>query len=101
MEVTLLYFDGCPHWEAMDRLLGDLGSEYGLTVAKEAVGSRQEAEAIAFRGSPTVLLDGVDPFADPSAPIGLSCRLYATPEGLRGIPTVDMVRRAIDAAQDG
>jgi glutaredoxin len=99
MEVTLLYFDGCPHWEAMDRLLDGLEPEYGFAIAKRKVSSAEEAEAIQFRGSPTMLVDGVDPFADAGAPVGVSCRVYATPEGLRGTPTVDMVRAALDAGR--
>ena len=47
-----------------------------------------EVALLWFRGSPTVLVDGRDPFADESAPAGLSCRVFATPEGLRGAPTV-------------
>jgi hypothetical protein len=43
---------------------------------------------VGFRGSPTVLVDGRDPFADRQAPVGLSCRVYSTPEGLAGAPTV-------------
>lgn len=29
-------------------------------------------------GSPTLLIDGVDPFAAPGLTAGLSCRLYTT-----------------------
>ena len=51
----------------------------------------EEAEAARFRGSPTVLVDGRDPFADPAAPVGLSCRVYRTADGLAGSPTVDQL----------
>ena len=39
-------------------------------VTLQAVPTAEEAEAVGFRGSPTVLVDGVDPFADPAAPVG-------------------------------
>jgi len=44
-----------------------------------------------FHGSPTVLIDGVDPFADWNAPIGVACRVYATPAGLDGAPSVEQL----------
>ncbi len=43
----------------------------------------------------TVLVDGVDPFADASAPVGLSCRVFRTPDGLRGAPTVEQLVRVL------
>ena len=46
-----------------------------------------------FSGSPTVLVDGEDPFLA-SRVDGLSCRLYATPEGPRNSPTEAMLRAA-------
>ena len=61
------------------------------TVERVEVTSPEDAERLSFRGSPTVLVDGLDPFADPSAPVGLSCRVSATPEGLRGSPTVEQL----------
>ncbi len=38
------------------------------------VSTPEEAEAAQFRGSPTVLVDGRDPFSDPEAPVGLAIR---------------------------
>lgn len=38
-----------------------------------------------------LLIDGVDPFADPNAPVGLSCRVYTTDTGYRGSPTLEQV----------
>ena len=48
----------------------------------------EEAEQISFRGSPTVLVNDEDPFADPAAPVGLACRVYWTASGLTGAPSV-------------
>lgn len=93
MAVRLLYIDGCPHWREADRRLHQALRDVGITTPVEhvTVSSSQDAERLCFRGSPTVLVEGVDPFADPSAPVGLSCRLYQTPEGLRGSPTVEQL----------
>ena len=49
----------------------------------------------AHRGSPTVLVDGVDPFGDDAGAVGLSCRLYRTDAGLVGAPTVDQLVSAL------
>jgi hypothetical protein len=42
-----------------------------------------------------VWLDGVDPFLDPEAPVGLSCRIYATESGYQGTPPEQELRTAI------
>ena len=95
MEVTLLYFDDCPNWEDTNRMLARLAAEFGYDLTRQRVATHEEAALVGFRGSPTVLIDGVDPFAEPDSPTGLSCRLYTTPKGLRGSPTEEMLRRAL------
>jgi hypothetical protein len=101
MRITLRYFDGCPHWEtALSRLheaLQAAGVAGKTELALEVVPSQEEAERLRFRGSPTILIDGVDPFAGESAPYGLSCRVYATDSGLQGSPTVAQLRDVLTA----
>lgn len=93
MDVELLWFAGCPNWqETEDRLrhaLALAGSDADVVLVE--VTTAQDAERLRFRGSPTVLVDGRDPFADEAAPVGLSCRVFMTPDGLRGAPTVDQL----------
>lgn len=93
MDVRLLYFDGCPNWHTLEERLREALRVVGASadVALVPVRTPDEAERLRFRGSPTVLLDGVDPFADATSPVGLSCRVFATPEGLRGSPTVEQL----------
>ena len=43
-------------------------------------GEREAAEA-GMRGSPTLLINGVDPFAAPGQAPGLACRLYRDAAG--------------------
>lgn len=102
MKVELLYFDGCPNWlVAEDRLRQalDLAGCGGTQVERVLVSTPDEAKRRQFRGSPTVLVDGHDPFADPAAPVGLSCRLYRDGGRLAGAPPlaelVEAVRRAV------
>ncbi len=58
----------------------------------------EDAARLRFRGSPTVLVNGGDPFAQESDPVGLSCRVFRTPDGLRGAPTVDQLVSVLRAA---
>jgi hypothetical protein len=98
MDVRLLYFDDCPNWRlAETRLteaLVDLGDE-APTVTYELVTTPEEAERTGFRGSPTILVNGRDPFAGPDEPIALSCRMYRGPAGVDYAPTVEQLRAAL------
>jgi hypothetical protein len=100
MVITLQYFDDCPNWTTTVQHL-DLLVEEGLDaiVGLELIATHEGAVARGFRGSPTVLLDGIDPFADESAPFGLACRIYRTEQGLAGSPSLSQLRDAISAAQ--
>lgn len=93
MKIELLYFDGCPNWRQTQRDLQEAIAATGVdaTVSCVHVGTEEDAQRLSFRGSPTVLVDGADPFASEDAPIGLSCRLFGTREGLRGTPTVEQL----------
>ena len=99
MDITLLYFDGCPNWEVADRRLAQLAAERpDVTVTRHEVATAEEAERLNFGGSPSILVDGVDPFGGPGTTVGLTCRLYRTPAGLAGAPTLEQLRAAIDGA---
>lgn len=98
MQIALRYFDGCPNWRvAQERLRAALQQSGAATVAieLERVASQEEAVRLGFRGSPTILIDGHDPFADDRAKPGLACRVYDTPAGLEGAPTVDQLTSAL------
>lgn len=96
MDVTLLYFDDCPNWLVANAHLDVLAEEHpGVSITRHIVDTPEEAERTRFRGSPSILVDGVDPFADPEDPVGLSCRVYQTPDGPAGSPTLDQLRDAL------
>ena len=91
MDVTLQYFDGCPNWQlANDRLREALraAGQDGGVVTYERIETPEQAESARFRGSPTILVDGRDPFADEDAPVGLSCRMFRTEAGAEGAPSL-------------
>ncbi len=97
--MTLLYFDDCPNWREVDRHLDALAVEHPeMVLERRLVETVEEAEKTRFHGSPSVLVNGVDPLADADAPVGLSCRMYQTPDGPAGSPTLDQLRQAILAS---
>jgi hypothetical protein len=103
--VTIRYFDGCPNWrtalEPIEEVSADLGVS-NIATSLERVESSEKAERLRFVGSPTLLLDGRDPFEEETAgSFGLSCRIYATPEGPAGSPTTDQLREVLAAYLDG
>ena len=89
-DITFLFFDSCPHWrEANTNLALALAEvERSVSIEYRTVDTFEDAEALGFRGSPSILVNEIDPFAHPDDPIGLSCRVYRTPEGPAGTPTV-------------
>jgi hypothetical protein len=52
-----------------------------------------------MHGSPTLLVDGQDPFAQPGAATAVACRLYRSEDGqLEGAPTVAALSRVLEQA---
>jgi hypothetical protein len=90
--VELLYFEGCPNWEATDARLRDLAVECGFELRRRIVTRPDEARQAGFRGSPTVLVDGVDAFASADEPFSFSCRTYGV---ANGAPSIDQLRAAV------
>jgi hypothetical protein len=84
VRIEFRYWEGCPsHPEAMELLeqvLRERGIEAELDVRE--VTTREEAEALRFPGSPTILVDGrdVDPEGATARP-ALNCRIYRLPDG--------------------
>lgn len=97
MKLELLYFDDCPNWNVAAERLDALAARRGLVVQRRLVANAEEAQAARFRGSPTILIDGHDPFASDKEAFGLTCRLYATPDGRAGSPTIEQLEAALDA----
>ncbi|MGH8776639.1 MAG: thioredoxin family protein [Jiangellaceae bacterium] len=95
MDVTLQYFEGCPHWRIADERLRELSAEFGFRITYREAVSPEDAEALSFHGSPSVLVDGRDPFSHGNQPVGLACRVYQTPDGPAGAPTIDQLRIAL------
>jgi hypothetical protein len=99
MKVELLYFDGCPsHTQLLPQLRALIDhAGIGADVELRRVESLDAAVAERFLGSPSVRVDGrdIEPGAEDRTDFGLKCRLYPTPDGLRGTPPDDQLLAAL------
>jgi hypothetical protein len=99
VDVTLQFLDDCPNRATAEGRLRDALSRTGhadVVIRLQRVSTAEEAEHFRFVGSPTILVDGQDPFAVAGAPVGLACRLYPTPDGPAGSPTLDQLVAVLD-----
>ena len=98
MRVELLYFDGCPNWTVAEQRLGEALEALDrsdVVVERRRVETPEQAEELRFVGSPTILIDGTDPFASGTEQVGLACRLYVTSTGLGGSPEAAQLLEAL------
>ena len=90
MKITIQYFDGCPHWKLADErvrhVLRDFSSD-DVTLEYQLIDSPETADQLGFHGSPTILIDGMDPFITGLEQVGMSCRVFRTEDGIQGAPT--------------
>ena len=99
MDITLLYFEGCPNWKVADERLATIAAERSdITVTHHLVKSIEEAERLGFHGSPSILVDGEDVFSEADTAVGLACRVYRTPEGPAGAPILQQLRAVLGHA---
>jgi len=99
-KVEILYFDGCPSYKEAEKTVRSILAEEGVEADVElvSVNTDEEARRLAFPGSPTIRADGRDLFPSGTREREhwrLGCRVYATPDGLKGHPTEEMLRDAL------
>ncbi len=90
MKVQLLHIDECPNWEETGVRLRTALDSVGRTddtIDYVLLQTPEEAAKYPFAGSPTVLIDGEDPFPSGGPISVLACRVYQTDNGLAGGPT--------------
>lgn len=100
--IELLYFDGCPNYEAFAPHLRRLLDEHGVEseVELRRIGSAVQAEAERFLGSPTLRIDGTDvePGAEGREGFGLQCRLYLAEGHPSPVPPDEWILAALGLA---
>jgi hypothetical protein len=102
MHLIVLAVPGCPNAPVLrDRLAAVLDGRAGVSVSQQVTCDEGEAARWGTYGSPTLLIDGVDPFAEPGQAPTMSCRLYRDENGqLSGAPSAAQLRQAIGQALD-
>ncbi len=100
MHVTVLAVPDCPHLPVLDEHLTEaLDGLPGVSISRQVIATEDEAARSGMHGSPTILIDGLDPFAEPGQPASVSCRLYRDSDGRAdGAPSVSQLRHALTTA---
>ena len=102
MKIDLLYFEGCPSWlvglENLKVALQRANQQAEINLLR--VETDSEADRLQFLGSPSFRVNGVDLWEEQREQHNLSCRVYATPSGLSGAPTVEMLQEKLSNIQN-
>jgi predicted Zn-dependent protease len=104
-DLELLWWEGCPSIEKALSELRDALRDVGFGDAEirmREIENDIEAEQTGFRGSPTILIDGVDVAgASGDDQIGLGCRVYRRRDGrITPTPDPDDLREALRRAAE-
>jgi len=90
MELTVLLVPGCPTAAVLRQRLAEvLAGRADVRVAWREVGDAGEAVRLGMHGSPTLLVNGVDPFVREGEVASLSCRLPG------GVPSAEQLRTVL------
>jgi hypothetical protein len=102
MDVELQVILDCPNAWPAQVLLRQALDESGLVavgIRVTVITSDEEARAVGFGGSPTFRVGGRDLFG-PQDSTGLACRVYLTAAGIRPLPELEALRRALVSTVD-
>ena len=97
MIVEILHVPDCPNTEVAREHLRAALDAAGLvaTIREIEVATPDAAARLGMRGSPTILIDGDDPFDDGGTPTSLSCRLFTSAGSLVGAPSATDLAAAL------
>lgn len=76
------------------RALDDVGLRR-VPIRTRVVSSEQAAEKLGFVGSPTIRINGADPFESRGIAAGLACRIYVENGVRSGLPDLGKLRQAL------
>ena len=101
MKLLLLHVPDCPNTAVLEsRLVPILASRPDIHVTREIITTDDQARRREMAGSPTLLLDGIDPFARPGQQPSLSCRRYPGDDGRPGpAPSEQQLLTALNSTQ--
>ncbi len=98
MTIQLLHFEGCPSWkQALTNLHAALANmDWDPEIEIIDIEDDEAATRYAFQGSPSIKYQGVDLWEVKQDEYHIDCRVYNTPQGLRGVPTVQMLQERLE-----
>jgi hypothetical protein len=93
--LEVLHVPDCPN---VAPLLAHLRHATDLPVTTREITTDAEAATFGMAGSPTLLVDGRDPFSGPEGNAGIACRIYRDEHGRPvPVPSVTQLRDAVTA----
>ena len=96
MHLIVLAVPDCPSVLLLNQRLAQvLEGRSDVTISHRVVDDPDQEARRGMHGSPTLLVDGIDPFAEPGQPASVSCRLYRNGGKAEGAPSVGQLRQAI------
>ena len=99
LHIELLTMKGCPHVALALKRVRKAAALEGRSakVHITEIGSREEALALKFLGSPSVRINrrDIEPGADSRTGYGLMCRMYGDRADSGTAPTIEMIRKAM------
>ncbi len=100
-QITIQHTPGCPNlplaWERVEAAISQLGGS-APAVTVERIADPEDGTRRAFRGSPAVLFDGVDPFGPAGVP-AFACRTYRSDTGIDAAPSVRQILDVLTSGQ--
>ncbi|KUO19510.1 thioredoxin domain-containing protein [Streptomyces dysideae] len=102
MELSVLAVPDCPNMELLVQRLEQVLPEDADPAEVRVITNEVEAARYGMHGSPTLLIDGIDPFAAPDITVSVSCRIYRDADGRTGgVPSVEQLADALKHAHQG
>lgn len=102
MNIEILHIDECPNWEETGERVRTALNATGhpdVAINYRLLTTAENAAAVAFAGTPTILLNGTDVFPSGGRTFDLACRIYRTATGFSGMPAVDQLIQALTTSK--
>ena len=100
LKIEFLYWEDCPSHPQAWKLLQEVMDEAGIEAPVERIEvvADEDAERLAFPGSPTIRVNGadIDPVGAAQMGTALSCRIYRLRDGrFSPVPSREMIYQAL------
>jgi hypothetical protein len=103
VDVEVLVVADCPNESGAVTIVRQALDDVGLKrvpIRTRVVASEQDAEELGFVGSPTIRINGADPFESRGRATGLACRVYVEHGVRSGLPDPRKLRQALKRHAD-